>query len=138
MEEHIRKKCSSYVIKPAQLSISQNFNFHLLTAAIQGSIKGDRIKIRIRIKSGCLTPAFSGAHMRAEVLSDPCVLGGVSIKGDKVKSGYLTPAFSGPHIRADVLRNPRVLGCPETRGQNQKWLPHHRLLGGPHEGGSAT
>ena len=36
VEEHMRKICSSYVINPAQLSISQNFNLHLLTAAIRG------------------------------------------------------------------------------------------------------
>ena len=42
-------------------------------------IKGERIK------SGFLTPAFSGAHMRAEVLRNPCILGGPHqrIKGDK-------------------------------------------------------
>ena len=32
------------------------------------SIKGDRIK------SGCLTPTFPGAHIRAELLRKPCVL----------------------------------------------------------------
>ena len=68
-----------------------------------------------------MTPAFSG----------------VPVKGVKIKSSNLTPAFSGAHIRADVLRNPRVLGCPETRGQNEKWLPHPYLLGGPNEGGNA-
>ena len=29
-----------------------------------------------KIKSGCLTPAFSGAQKRAELLRNPCILGG--------------------------------------------------------------
>ena len=75
------------------------------------SIKGDRIK------SGCLNPAFSRAHMRPEVLRNPYILGGSPSKGDKIKSGCLTPAFSGAHIRVEVLRNPCVLGGPHQRGQ---------------------
>ena len=39
-----------------------------------------------------------------------------------------------------MLRNPYILGGPQrqARGENQKWLPHPCLLGGPKEGGSAT
>ena len=57
---------------------------------------------------------------------------------DEIRSGCLTPALSGAQKRAEVLRNPYVLGGPQTRGQNQKWLPHPCLVGGPKEGGSAT
>ena len=76
-------------------------------------IKGDKIK------SGSLTPAFSGAQMRAEVLCNPA-FSGVPIKGNR--SGRLTLTFSGAHMRAELLRNPCVLGDPHQRGQNEKWL----------------
>ena len=33
-----------------------------------------------------------------------------------------------------MLRNPCVLRGPHQRGQNQKWLPHPCLSGGPHKG----
>ena len=50
--------------------------------------KGDKIR------EGYLTPAFSGAQKRAEMLCNLCILG-VPNKGDKIRKGYLTPAFSG-------------------------------------------
>ena len=61
-------------------------------------------------------------------------------RGDKIRSGYLTFAFSGAQKRAEVLRNPCILGDPQrqVRGQNQKWLPHPCIRGGPKEGGIAT
>ena len=37
------------------------------------------------IRSGCLTPTFSGAQKRAEVLCHPCVLGGPLHKGRETK-----------------------------------------------------
>ena len=60
-------------------------------------------------------------------------------RGEKIRSGYLTPAFSGAQKRAEVLRNPCILGDPQrqARGQNQKWLPHLCIRGGPKEGGIA-
>ena len=68
------------------------------------------------------TPAFSG----------------VPNEGGKIISAYLTAALSETKKRAEVLRNPCILGCTKQRGQRQKWLPHHCLLKGPKEGGSAT
>ena len=64
---------------------------------------------------------------------------GVPNKGHEIRRGYLTPAFSGAQKRVELLRTPRILGGPQrqTRGQNQKWLPHPYLLGGPKEGGVA-
>ena len=61
-------------------------------------------------------------------------------RGEKIRSGCLTPAFSGAQNRAEVLRNPCILRGPQRqeRGENQKWLPHPYLLGGPKQGGSAT
>ena len=40
---------------------------------------------RDKIKSGYLNPAFSGAHMRVEVLRSPCVLGGPHKRGQNQK-----------------------------------------------------
>ena len=39
----------------------------------------------------------------------------------------------GAKKKAELLRNPCTLGGPQCqpRGENQKWLPHRRLLGGP-------
>ena len=39
-----------------------------------------------KIRSGCLTLAFSGAQKRAEVLGNPCVLGGPQTRGQNQKS----------------------------------------------------
>ena len=67
--------------------------------------------------------------------------------GDKTKNGCLTPAFSGPQNRAEMLDQSYILGDPQGKAQgvkskvvpnkgkeNQKWLPHPRLLGGPKQG----
>ena len=69
-----------------------------------------------KIRSGCLTIAFSGAQKRAEVLHNPCILRGPQTKGDKIRIGGLTAAFWGAQKRAEVLRNPCVLGSPQTKG----------------------
>ena len=72
-------------------------------------------------------------------------------KRNKISSGNLTAAFSGAQKRAKMLPNPGILGDPQPqawgaksevvpnkREQNQKWLPHPCLLGGPKERGNAT
>ena len=61
-------------------------------------------------------------------------------RGEKIRSGCLTPTFSRAQSGAEVLRNPCILGGPQhqAQGENQKWLPHPYLLGGPKQGGSAT
>ena len=66
-----------------------------------------------------------------------CAFSGVPKQGDKIRSGCLILAFWGAHKWAKVLCNLCILGGPQTRGQNQKWLPHPCLLGGPKEGQSA-
>ena len=82
------------------------------------------------IGRGCLTPAFSGAKRRAEVLPNPCVLGGPQHKGQNQK--WLPHRFfSRAHKRAQVQRNPCLLGGPQQTGQNRKWLPHPCNPGGP-------
>ena len=60
--------------------------------------KGDKIRIDY------LTPAFSGAQKRAEMLPHPCILGDSQTKGDKIRIGCLTPAFSGAQKRAEPRR----------------------------------
>ena len=71
------------------------------------------------------TPAFSGVPNTK--------------RGEKIRSGYLTDAFSGAQKRAEMLCHPCILGGPQRQawGEDQKWLPHAYLLGGPKEGGNA-
>ena len=72
-----------------------------------------------KIRSGCLTLAFSAAQKRAEMLRHPCILGDPQTKGTKSEvapshlpswgptSGrkcYVTPAFSGiPKTKGDKI-----------------------------------
>ena len=60
-------------------------------------------------------------------------------RGEKIRSAYLTPAFSRDEKSAEIICDPCNLGSPQrqARGENQKWLPHPCLLGGPKEGGIA-
>ena len=95
-----------------------------------------------KIGNGCLTPTFSGAQKRAEMLRHPCIVGGRQHQARGAKS-----EVAASHV---VSRRPKrgrkcyatlaFSGVPNTkRGeQNQKWLPHHYFLGGPKEGGNAT
>ena len=61
-------------------------------------------------------------------------------KGNKTRSGYLTPALSRPKIGWKCYVTPAFSGVhiPNRGGQNQKWLYHPLLLGGPKEGTHAT
>ena len=72
--------------------------------------KGDKIRI------GCLTPGFSGAQKRAEMLRHHCLLGDPQTKGDKIRSGCLTPAFSRAQKRAEMLPSPPHVHPPPPRG----------------------
>ena len=64
-----------------------------------------------KIRRGHLTRAFSRAQKRAELLRNPCNLGGALRQaGDKI--GHLTRAFSRAQKRADALSNPCILGGP--------------------------
>ena len=93
----------------------------------------------IKIRSGCLTPAFSGAQERAEMLRHPCILGGPRRQASVSKSDVAQRdvARRGPKRGWKCSFTPAFLGTPNKREQNQKWLPHPCLLGGPKEGGSA-
>ena len=58
----------------------------------------------------------------------------------KIRSGYLTLALSRGQRGQNCYVTPPFSGVPNTKhgDQNQHWLPHRCLLGGPKEGGSAT
>ena len=73
-----------------------------------------------------VTPAFSGIPNTKH--------------GEKIRSGYLTPAFLRAQKGAALRCNLCILGGPErqARGENQKWLPHPCLPGGPKGGGIAA
>ena len=117
-----------------------------------------------KIRSGCLSLAFSVAQKRAEMLGLPCTPGdpqrqaraaknrnGPLQRGTKSEVAASTLPSRGPKRGQDCSVTPAFSGIPNAkRGeqkklvvvpnkgeQNQKWLPHPCLLGGPKEGGNA-
>ena len=60
-----------------------------VTLAFSGVLNAKR---RGKYRSGYLTPAFSGAHKRAEMLRNPCIL--EVPNREQFRSGFLTPTFS--------------------------------------------
>ena len=93
-----------------------------------------------KVKSGYLTPAFSGAEKRRNCYVTPAFSGAPNARsGDKIRSGYLTLAFSGAKKRAALIHDPCIPGVPYAkRGKHHKWLPKPCLLGGPRWGEIAT
>ena len=104
-----------------------------------------------KIRSGCHILALSGAKREAGWATSPLHSWGSPTKGNTIISGCLTHALSGAQKRAKMLRHPCILGGPQhqargaksevvtnKREQNQKWLPHPRLVRGPKEGENAT
>ena len=105
-------------------------------------------------QGGYITPAAWGvptasergaesevAHKWARWLHNPCRLGvpttserGAESEVAAVRNGNLS--FWGPRNKCYIT--PAFPGIPDIGEQNQKWLPHPYLLGGPKEGGSAT
>ena len=69
-----------------------------------------------KTRSGCLTPAFSRAQERAEMLCHPCIFG--------------EPQRQAGGAKSEVP--------PQKGEQNEKWLPHPCLLGAQKMGGNAT
>ena len=97
-----------------------------------GVCKGDKIRI------GCLTDAFWGAHKWAEMLCHPCILGDPQTKGEKIRIGCLTLAFWGAHKWEEMLCHPCIPGDPQHRGQNQstkknKKKPKQKFSHGVHD-----
>ena len=95
-----------------------------------------------------ITPPFSGVpNAKRGEQNKNCT----PTKGNKIRSACLTPAFSGAQKRVKMLHHPSILGRPQRQGrgaktevhpqkreQNEIWLPHPCLLGGPKEGENAT
>ena len=69
---------------------------------------------------GCLTHAFSRAHKWAEMLQNPCILGGPQKKRDKIRTSCLTPVFSGAHKWPKMRHNPLFSGVPTQRGKKSE------------------
>ena len=96
--------------------------------------KGDKIN------SGYLTPDFSGAPKRAEMLHHPCILRDPQTKGSGEKSELAAspPPPPGPTSGRKCYPTLAFLGIPKQRQTKSKWLPHPYLLGAQHVGGNAT
>ena len=91
-----------------------------------------------KIRSGYLTPAFSGAQKRAELRHNPCILGDTGKRGTKSEVAASPPPSRRPKRGWNCDITPAFSGIPNKGERNQKWLPHPYLLGGPKEGGIAT
>ena len=103
-----------------------------------------------KIRSGCLTPAFSGAQKWAEVPCNPCVLGGSLKEGTKSESAasplpsrgpkkggkcYVNPAFSRVPKKGDKITSGYL--TPRFSGAH-KWaevLRNPSVLRGPQKRG---
>ena len=73
-------------------------------------------KKREKIRSGYLTPAFSGAYKTAKLLRNPCILGVPNPKnGDKSSRAYLTPASGGPIRGPNCYITPAFAGIPNPK-----------------------
>ena len=113
-----------------------------------------------KIRSGCLTPAFSTAQKRAEVLpllsrGSPTPSAGSKIRKGPQQRGTKSEVAASPLPSRGPKRGrkcyPCILGGPQrqVRGaksevvpnkgeQNQKWLPHPCILGGPQNNGTKS
>ena len=80
---------------------------------------------------GCLTPAFSGAQKRAEVLCHHCILGEPEQRGTKSEVAASPLPSRGPKRGQNCYVTPAFSGNPNKGEQNQKWVRHPCLLGGP-------
>ena len=91
-----------------------------------------------KIRSGCLTPAFSGAQKRSKMLHHPCILMGPQQRGPKSEVATSPLPSRGPKRGQKCYITPALSWVPNKGDQNQKWLPHPCLLGGPKEVKNAT
>ena len=112
-------------------------------------------------RSGYLTPAFSGAQNKAELLCNPCILGGPQrqareqnqkkwlphpgLLGGRKEGGVLggpqrqargknSEVATSPRQSRGLKRGRNCYETPEFSGfpnQNQKWVPNPYILGGP-------
>ena len=100
------------------------------------------VQYLLQITSGYLTPAFSGAQKRAELLRNSCILGGpqCQARGQKQKCGSRYPQLKGPH-QSVGLRIPNSRGHTKawesvspTQGATPKCGSPYPQLQGPHQG----
>ena len=112
---------------------------------------GSSNKKKDKTRNGNLTPAFSGAQKRAEMLCYPCILRDPQTKKNKFRIGCLTLAFSGAQKMAEMLRHPCIHGDPQTKRdeirigyltpsfsgaqKRVEMLPHLCILRGPQQNG---
>ena len=86
-----------------------------------------------KIRSGCLTLAFSGAQKRSKMLHHPCIPMGPQQRGPKSEVAASPLPSRGPKRGQKCYITPAFSWVPNKGDQNQKWLPHPYLLGGPKE-----
>ena len=91
-----------------------------------------------KIRSGCLTPAFSGAQKGAAMLRHTCILGCPQQRGSKSEDAASPLPSEGPKRRRKCYGTPTLSWVPNKGQQNQKWLHHPCLFKGPKRGGNAT
>ena len=87
-----------------------------------------------KIRIAYLTPTFSRAQKREELLRNPCILAGLQhqVRGTKSELVISSMHSQAAQKRAELLCNPCILGGPQrqARGELRNWLPHPHLLGG--------
>ena len=105
-----------------------------------------------QIGNGCLTPTFSGAQQRPELLRNPCILGGsptpsAGTKSEVVASPmpsrgpkrgwncYITPAFSGILNKGDKIRSGRLTPAFPVPQKRVELLCIPCVVGGPQQRG---
>ena len=104
---HVVKKEFMYVLKPFGGEGGGGF------------AKGDKIRV------GCLTPAFWGAHKWAEMLRHPCILGDPQTKGDKIRTGCPTLPSEGPTSGRKCYVTPTLSMIP-NKGDKIKAQKKHK------------
>ena len=82
-----------------------------ITPVVSGVPKQRGYKIRI----GCLTPAFSRAQKRAEMLRHPCILGDPQTKGGQNQWLHHPCLLGGPKEGGNATSR-WILRVPQTKG----------------------
>ena len=72
------------------------------------------------------------------MLRNPCILGDPQQRGTKSVVATSTLPSRGPKRGRNCYATPAFSGIPNKGEENQRWLPHPCLPGGPKEGGIAT
>ena len=78
----------------------------------------------------CLTPPFSTAQNRVEVLRHPCILGDPQQRGTKSEVATSPLPCRGPESGLKCYVSRALSGISNKGEQNENWLPHSYLLEG--------